>query len=210
MRADPIRQRLCEGCLGVGVIGGAEHGDEDLGGADLPCRPVDHLHGAARIIDEQLLAGDMDLPQRRLQPANPVLVEVAEPGIAEPVRLARLVLLPEQGERDVGPAQLAVHLGPVRLRAQLGRQVWRRREEMRLEPIVIVEFGRQRPSQTRLARPAEILADRPLSETQAPGNDVLRQAGRMAKPKQFAKIPHGQSVGGHLVSLVERARLTRG
>lgn len=79
---------------------------------------------------------------------------------------------------------------------------------MRLKPGVIVEFGRQRLGQTCLAHPAEILADGPLSEAEAPGNDVLRQAGRMAKPKQFAKMAHGQSLGGHLVSLVERARLT--
>ena len=35
MRADPVRQGLGPGRLGVGEVGGAEHGDEDLGLADL-------------------------------------------------------------------------------------------------------------------------------------------------------------------------------
>ena len=54
-----------------------------------PVTGVDHLGGAAGEIDEQLLAGDMDLAHRRLQPAGPGPVEIAEPGIAEPVGARR-------------------------------------------------------------------------------------------------------------------------
>jgi hypothetical protein len=32
MRADPIRQGLSEGCFGIGVVEGSEHGHEDLRG----------------------------------------------------------------------------------------------------------------------------------------------------------------------------------
>ena len=89
MRGDPVRQLLAPHRLGVGEAGGAQHGDEDLHRDDLAGIGVDHLAGAAGEIDEQLLAGDMDLAHRRLQPPGPGPVEIAEPGIAEPVGARR-------------------------------------------------------------------------------------------------------------------------
>ena len=85
MRGDPVRQRLAPDRLCKGEAGGAQHGDEDLGLADLAGRRVDHLHGVTGEVDEQPLARDVDLAQRRLQPAGPLAVEIAEPGIAEAV-----------------------------------------------------------------------------------------------------------------------------
>lgn len=54
VRGDPVRQALAEAGLGVGVVRGAEHGDEDLRAAHLAAEPVNHLHGVAGIVDEQL------------------------------------------------------------------------------------------------------------------------------------------------------------
>ena len=39
MRADPVRQRLGPARLGIGVVGGAHHGDEDLRRPDLAGAP---------------------------------------------------------------------------------------------------------------------------------------------------------------------------
>nr|WP_247294016.1 MULTISPECIES: NmrA family NAD(P)-binding protein [unclassified Bradyrhizobium] len=50
-----------------------------LGDAGLTREPVNHLHRVAGIVDEQLLAGDMDLAQGRLEAAGPLLVAFAEP-----------------------------------------------------------------------------------------------------------------------------------
>ncbi len=90
--------------LGVSEAGGAQHGDEDLHRDDLAGIGVDHLGGAAGEIDEQALAGDMDLTHRRLQPTGPGPVEIAEPGIAEAVGGAGAVLLPQQRQRHIGTA----------------------------------------------------------------------------------------------------------
>ena len=45
------------GGLGIGVIRGAERGDEQLCGQHLAARPVDHFQRRAGVIDKQPLAG---------------------------------------------------------------------------------------------------------------------------------------------------------
>ena len=57
----------------------------DLGPTDLSGRPVDHLHRVTGEVDEHPLARRVHLAQRRLQPTNPVAIEIAEPGVAEAV-----------------------------------------------------------------------------------------------------------------------------
>ena len=73
VRAQPVGQFLRPGGLGDGVAGRAEHGDEDLGLADLAGSPINDRHGLAGIIDKQLFAGtvflahdhvDLDGPER--------------------------------------------------------------------------------------------------------------------------------------------------
>ena len=97
VRANPVGQRLRPGRLGVGVAGGAQGGDEDLGRADLAGKVVDHLEGGAGIIDEHLLAGHMALTHGRGEPALPGTVEFAEPAVAVAVPMDRAVLFPQQG-----------------------------------------------------------------------------------------------------------------
>ena len=54
-----------EGRLGVSEVRGAENGDKYLRREHFTgSRPIDHLHGVARIVDEELLAGDMNLARR--------------------------------------------------------------------------------------------------------------------------------------------------
>ena len=78
----------------IGVVAGAENGDKDLRGDHFAGQPVDHLHGVARIVDEQLLAGDMNLPQAQLQAPGPFIVALAEPRVAEAVGGCVAILLP--------------------------------------------------------------------------------------------------------------------
>lgn len=85
VRGDPVRQALAEAGFGVGVVRGAEHGDEDLRTAHCTAEPVNHLHRVTGIVDEQLLAGDVNLAQGRFEAAGPFLVAFAEPRIAEAV-----------------------------------------------------------------------------------------------------------------------------
>src|SRR5712692_1925462 len=75
MRADPIRQLLAPRRLGVRKARRAQGGDEYLDRDDLAGTGVDYLGGAPGEIDEELLAGDMDLAHRRLQSAGPAPVQ---------------------------------------------------------------------------------------------------------------------------------------
>ena len=58
--ADPVGQRLGPARLGIGEVGGAHDGDENLRRSDLAGQPVDdHRHRVAGVIDKQLVAADM-------------------------------------------------------------------------------------------------------------------------------------------------------
>ena len=76
VHGNPVRQRLRPDRFRKDVAGGPQHGDEDLGPAHLSGCPVDHLHGVTGEVDEHPLARGVNLPQRRLQAANPFPVEL--------------------------------------------------------------------------------------------------------------------------------------
>ena len=114
---DPVGQRLRPGRLGVGEVGGAEHGDEDLRRSDLAAGGLDDLDRLTGEVDEHLLAGTMGLAHHRRELAPPGLVELAEAAQAVAVRMCAPVLLPEQPKRHAGSLQLSMDQGPVRLRA---------------------------------------------------------------------------------------------
>jgi hypothetical protein len=103
MGPGPIRQRLRPGRLGIGVAGGAEDGDEDLGWPDLTGLPVLDRYGLARVIDEEFLAGAMLLPQTPIQRRPPGSIEIAEAAVLLAVRMLGFVLLPEQRPRHALP-----------------------------------------------------------------------------------------------------------
>jgi hypothetical protein len=86
---------------------------------------VHHLHGVPGEVDEHPLARRMHLAQRRLQPASPSTVEVAEPGIAKTVPGARpaAVFFPQERQCHVRPAQFAMHNRPIRHWPLLRRHV---------------------------------------------------------------------------------------
>ena len=65
MRADPVRQGLGRGRLDVGVVGGTEHGDEELRRRDLAGSDVDHRDGLAGVVNKEALARGMSLAHRR-------------------------------------------------------------------------------------------------------------------------------------------------
>ena len=127
VRADPIDQPLREGGFRVGVIGCAEHGDEQLADAHLAGRPVHHLQRRAGVVDEHPLAGDMVLPHSRRQAPLPGAVEFAVAAIAIAVRMRAPMLLPQQLQRHARPAELAMNSRPVRLRSPVLRRQQRRR-----------------------------------------------------------------------------------
>jgi len=138
----------------------------------------------------------MHLAQRRLQPARPLAIQVAEPGIAKPVRRSAPVLLPQQGQRHVGPAQLPVHPRPVRHRPPIRRHVRHRREQQRFQPLV-AQPVRQRPAQPRPTCPGHITIHRAQTEPQALRDHPLRQSLAQVQPQHFTYGPHRHSFTWH-------------
>ena len=135
VRGNPVWQALAQARLGIGVVRGAEHGDEDLRRADLASDPIDHLQGVTGIIDEQLLAGDVNLAQCRLKAPRPFLVAFAEPRIAEAVGVGVAVLLPQAASAS-RPARRSSRwtIRPIGLWTLVARQIGWRRIEPVLEP----------------------------------------------------------------------------
>src|SRR5215469_1354566 len=56
MGPDPGGETLAPRRFGEGIVGGAQDGDEDRGGADFPREGIDDRHRLARIVDKERLA----------------------------------------------------------------------------------------------------------------------------------------------------------
>ena len=96
MGADPVGEALAPGRLGVGIAGGAEDGDKDLGHAALAALGVDDLDGGPGVVDEHLLAGEMGLAHGRREAGFPGPMQIAEAAVAVAGGPGRPILLPQQ------------------------------------------------------------------------------------------------------------------
>src|SRR5690606_32550488 len=83
---------------------------------------IDHRHGLAGIVHEQLLAGPVVLAHHQVAAPEPLPVALAEPAVLIPVRVTRPVLLPQQEQSHALALELAVDGGPVRHGPLLGRR----------------------------------------------------------------------------------------
>ena len=140
VRADPIRQRLAPATFRVRVVGGAQHGDEDVGLALLAGRRIDHRHRVAGEVDEQLFGWSVRLAHRCRDRPLPRTVEIAEPAVAIALGLLATILLPHQLQRHAAPLQLLVDAAPVRRRS-CRRCAGLRREQAPLQLGVVDPIG---------------------------------------------------------------------
>ncbi len=194
--ADPVRQRLRPACLGVGEVGRAQHGDEDLRCPDLARGGVDHLGGLPGIVDEQPLSRWVGLAHRRRQTTAPGRMQVAEPAVAIPIRLPGPVLLPEQQKGDAGLAQLGMDAGPLRLGPQrLRRGEWRS-EQPALQRHV-VQRRRDRPGDADHGGATQVLRDRVAADADHGRDLVAAVAADVLEAKDFSNLTHGQSLAWH-------------
>ena len=118
MTLDEIGAPLGLGRLGVGVVGGAQHGDEEFDRAHDPGRRVDERRPLAGVVDKDLLAGRVDLAHRQALPREPVAVVPAERRIPIAVRMLLQILQVQQLQRDAGAPQLGVDPGQIGQRAR--------------------------------------------------------------------------------------------
>ena len=105
---DPVGHLLGAGRLGVGVVGGPEDGGEELDLDDLAGGRVDEPRLLARVVDEALVAGAVELAHGQAPALEPAAIEVAEPRVAVAVGVPLQVLEVEQLQGDAGPAALGV------------------------------------------------------------------------------------------------------
>src|SRR4029077_2135175 len=118
-------------------------------------------------VDEHPLTGGVNLPQRRLQTANPFPVELTEPGEPKSVLspCSAAVFFPQQRQRHVRSPQFAMHDRPVWNRTLLRRRGRRWRIEQRLQ-LRVVEFLGQRPTQPRPTSATETPVHRTCAQSQ--------------------------------------------
>ena len=195
----PIQSgRLCvQRRLGVGVVGGAHHRDEDLRRPDLAGAGVDQIDGLAGVIDEHALAGGMGLAHRRRQPALPGAVQLAPAAVAIAVRLALPVLLPQQHQRDAGPAQLVMDVGPIGLGlAPLALLAAVAGIQHRLQHPV-GQRRRQRPAQARRRGPLQGQRDGAARQAQRAGDLPVAGAAFVLQAQDLAYASHRHSLGWH-------------
>src|SRR5258707_2081572 len=209
MGADPIGQRLAEPSLGECVIRRPHDRDEDLGRAHLPGEPVEHRHGIAGEVHEQLFSGRVVLPHGRRDPVAPFDVEVAETAVAVAVvGMVAAIFLPQQRQRYAAAAQVSMDMSQIRKRLRSRRIVPGWRKELALQRRV-VDLLRYRPADANHRGATNILRNRRATNPDRPGDHPIARPTGILQAKNFSNLPHRQSLGGHRTShCVNRKRRT--
>src|SRR2546427_2385280 len=101
VRGDPRAQILSFTRLGIRKARRPERGDEDRRLGDRARLRIDDVDAAARVVDEELLAGTVLLAHDEIELTPPRAVEITEARVpVATLGMALAVLLPEQLERD--------------------------------------------------------------------------------------------------------------
>jgi hypothetical protein len=163
-RLKPIGHRFTGRGAGECVAGGAHRRNEDMGAA-----AIAQCKGGAGEINEQLLAGAVDLAHRALELLGKAPVVVAELRIAVglAVRVVCPVFFPQQHQRHALAAQLLMEAAEVRLN-MLARFPGRD-----LQPLLKGNFVTAlycRPVQTRYCGEPHIFGDDTFGNAQHSGN----------------------------------------
>jgi hypothetical protein len=87
MTPDPIRELLRAGRLGIGIVGGPQHGHEQFDLEERAGGP-DNGRFLAGVVDKQFLARPVDLPHRQPSAGEPPAVDVAKLRVAVAVGMA--------------------------------------------------------------------------------------------------------------------------
>ena len=138
MRANPVRQALGPGRLGVGVVGGPEDSHENRHLVHLPTVAVDHGDTLPSVIHKELLARTVGLPQDEIQLARPGAVALAKPTVLQAIGHGRLIFLPQQKQRVTLAFEFAVDRRPIRHQVRCGGSGRDGRKQQPFESLLII------------------------------------------------------------------------
>lgn len=188
--ADPVRQGLAPGGLGVGVIGRTHHRHKDLRLMDLTGGAVIDGHSVPGIVHEQLFTGSMVLPHHQVQLALPGPVMVAEPTVLVAIRIGFPELLPKQEQGDVLAPELIVDSFSIRTAPGLCWQIrwW---TEQSLLQLSFTQTLWQRPAKIRFGGTPQILAYGGATDTAGCGNLSVAQPWLPLEARDFFDFTHG-------------------
>jgi hypothetical protein len=192
---DPVRDLLRARGFGVGVVRGAQCGDEELDGDHLAGGGVDDRRLLPGVVDEQLRPGAMDLAHRQAPALEPAAVDLAELGVAVAVGMLLEVFEMEQLERDAGLAPLGMQVGAVGDGAMM-RGRGRGPVHAGLQPVV-AEGVDLRPIEPGRAGAQHRGADGTAADPQALRHLPVGAPEAPLLSQDLPCLAHGQSLGGH-------------
>jgi len=193
-RVKPIAHRLARRGAGVGVARRAQRGHEDV-----RARAVGQRDRRAGVVDEQLLAGAVDLAHRTLELLGEAPIVLAELRVAIGVALGVIgaVLLPQQHQRHAFAVQLLVQAAVVGL--HMVARPFRRHQQAPFERG-LVDALHARPIEAGGGGQANILGDDALRNAQRGSNLLVRQAGVEFQTQYVFNLTHIDPWYGHAVS----------
>ncbi len=192
---DPVRDLLRARGFGVGVVRGAEHGDEEFDRDHLAGGRVDDRRLLPGVVDEQLGARAMDLAHRQAPAPEPAAVALTELRVAVAVGMLLAIFEMEQLEGDAGPAPLGMQVGAVRDSAMM-RGRGRRSVDPRVQAVVAERVDLS-PVEPGRARAQHRGADGAGADPQALGHLAVGPPEAPLLAQDLPCLAHGQSLGGH-------------
>ena len=197
MATQPVGQRLTESGLGVGVVGGAQHADKDLGVAHLAGAGMDDRHRLPAVVHEAFLAGGVGLAHGALLALTPLAVTVAELGVAVATGGILLgVFLPQQLLGHALALELLMKSGPVGLLVArrdggIGTGV-----EQPCQAGVVELLG-QGPGEAEFIGPGQQFLHGAEADLGAVSDLAKRQPGGQSQSQNFSDVTHSDPLGWH-------------
>lgn len=193
-RFELVGHRLAWRRAGVGVAGDARGGHKDVGAA-----AVGERDGGAGVINEQLLAGAVDLTHRALELSGEAAVVLAQLRVAVglAIGIVGAMLLPQEHQRHTLAAQFLVQVAVVRLHV-LSRAFWRN-EQAPLQRRLINPLDRS-PIQARRCGQAKVLGHGSLRHAQCSRDLPVRQMGVELQTQDIFYLTHIDPRCRHAIS----------
>jgi hypothetical protein len=179
MCANPVRQTLRPGGVGIGEVGRAEHRDEQFRHPHLAGQRVDDWHLLAGIVDERLIPSHVRLAHRRRQATLKRPEELTESAIRVTIGTSRLIFLEQDRQIDPGPLHLAHQNRPVGFDITASPRLTPGGGEQNLLQRLVRLLRRQRPDQSGRSRARQIILHRASPDADRPGD----HAGAGSRPK---------------------------